>query len=277
MENANSPEYLEKIRNQVIENLKRTAFAPSVQMTDVPREPLMPGMDEETERALDDQDEDENKDTRTTKRRFDKYIEKDGELSDSEDEEEAAAIGVRRQGYGRKRRNQVDYRNFDGESGIDSFAATPREGTAAPETGRDVDEKMGSVQIEAMQTEPPTRPESTIPDAEPSSETAVEKDKTEPPAATNGDGPADTTMTDAPAERIQSETPAVPEGPSDISHQESTEEVRQRPGPDMTPPQEPEDTAQGAGNEGTNTDVATAPAAAGAAAPTTDKPNASNE
>lgn len=31
MDNANSPEYLEKIKNQVIENLRRTSFAPSVQ------------------------------------------------------------------------------------------------------------------------------------------------------------------------------------------------------------------------------------------------------
>merc|ERR1711939_299144 len=45
MDNANSKEYLEKILTQVLENLKRTAHAPSVQMTDVPRESL--GMKDE--------------------------------------------------------------------------------------------------------------------------------------------------------------------------------------------------------------------------------------
>ncbi|KAJ1901232.1 histone deacetylase [Coemansia sp. IMI 209127] len=37
-ENSNSPEYLERIRTQVLQNLDRTRFAPSVQMHDVPRD-----------------------------------------------------------------------------------------------------------------------------------------------------------------------------------------------------------------------------------------------
>ncbi|KAJ1667362.1 histone deacetylase [Coemansia sp. RSA 1646] len=37
-ENSNSPEYLERIRTQVLQNLDRTRFAPSVQMQDVPRD-----------------------------------------------------------------------------------------------------------------------------------------------------------------------------------------------------------------------------------------------
>ena len=57
MDNANSREYLEKIRIQVIENLKRTTFAPSVQMQDVPRDSL--AMNDEDEAAMDDLDEDE--------------------------------------------------------------------------------------------------------------------------------------------------------------------------------------------------------------------------
>ncbi|KAJ1737701.1 histone deacetylase [Coemansia sp. Benny D160-2] len=36
--NSNSPEYLERIRTQVLQNLDRTRFAPSVQMQDVPRD-----------------------------------------------------------------------------------------------------------------------------------------------------------------------------------------------------------------------------------------------
>ncbi|KAL8822405.1 MAG: hypothetical protein Q9191_006856 [Dirinaria sp. TL-2023a] len=112
MDNANSPEYLEKIKMQVIENLKRTAFAPSVQMTDVPRDPE--GLDDEADAMLDDEDEDEHKDQRWTKRRWDKYVEKEGELSESEDEEENERNGVRRQPGTRKRRNMMDYQNLGG-------------------------------------------------------------------------------------------------------------------------------------------------------------------
>ncbi|KAL9063896.1 MAG: hypothetical protein Q9161_009211 [Pseudevernia consocians] len=110
MDNANSMEYLQKIKVQVIENLKRTTFAPSVQMTDVPRDPE--GMNDEADAELDDLDEDENPDSRYTKRRWDKYMEKDGELSDSEDEDENEANGVRRQPNATKRRrNMMDYQN----------------------------------------------------------------------------------------------------------------------------------------------------------------------
>ncbi|KAJ2035012.1 histone deacetylase [Coemansia sp. S3946] len=38
VENSNSPEYLERIKNQVLMNLERTHFAPSVQMQDTPRD-----------------------------------------------------------------------------------------------------------------------------------------------------------------------------------------------------------------------------------------------
>jgi histone deacetylase 1/2 len=128
MDNANTRDYLDKIRTQVIENLRRTAFAPSVQMTDVPREPLVEGMDDEADAILDDLDEDENKDKRFTKRRFDQYIEKVGELSDSEDEEENATNGVRHQPNAEKRRNRVNYRNLAvADSGVDSGMGTPRD------------------------------------------------------------------------------------------------------------------------------------------------------
>ena len=105
MDNANTPEYLEKIKIQVIENLKRTAFAPSVQMTDVPRDPE--GMNDEADAELDDADEDENPDARYTKRRWDKYVEKEGELSDSDDEDMNAANGVRKQPEAAKRRRDM--------------------------------------------------------------------------------------------------------------------------------------------------------------------------
>lgn len=126
MDNANSQEYLEKIKVQVIENLKRTTFAPSVQMTDVPRNP-----DEDPDSVLDDLDEDDHKDQRYTKRRWDKYIEKDGELSESEDEDENDSNGVRRQPGARKRRNMMDFQNPDAvmdDEELGSGAVSPQRG-----------------------------------------------------------------------------------------------------------------------------------------------------
>lgn len=147
MDNANTKEYLDKIRRQVAENLKRTAFAPSVQMTDVPRDPLVGAMDDEADAILDDLDEDENKDKRVTKRRFDQYVEKPGELSDSEDEEENAANGIRRQPGAFRRQNQVNYRNLDvTDSGVDSGLATPREASSV--AGDDMDTTMADAKME---------------------------------------------------------------------------------------------------------------------------------
>lgn len=144
MDNANTRDYLEKIRTQVVENLKRTAFAPSVQMTDVPRNPLVDGIDDEADDVLDDLDEDENKDKRFTQRRFDKYVEKPGELSESEDEEENSANGIRRQPNAIRRRNQTNYRNIDAvESGLESGIATPQEASSVGDV--EIDTKMPDI------------------------------------------------------------------------------------------------------------------------------------
>ncbi|KAB8229133.1 hypothetical protein BDV23DRAFT_159000 [Aspergillus alliaceus] len=158
MDNANTKEYLDKIRVQVVENLKRTSFAPSVQMTDVPRDPLVEGMDDEADAILDDLDEDENKDKRFTKRRFDQYVEKPGELSDSEDEEENAANGIRRQPNALKRRDHVNYRNLDVDSGLESGIATPAEASSVPDDDMDTtaDAKMGDAPL--TETEAPATP-----------------------------------------------------------------------------------------------------------------------
>jgi len=139
MDNANSKEYLEKILVQVLENMKRTMHAPSVQMQDVPRESM--AMDDEEEAALDDLDEDENPDRRRTQRQFDKHIEHNGELTDSEDEGLNEANGVRKHMSARKRRQIANYRNItdvNNDSGIDSAIATPQAGSSLP----DADDEM---------------------------------------------------------------------------------------------------------------------------------------
>lgn len=54
MQNANSDDYLRKVRDQVIQNISRTQFAPSVQMSQVPRDPEDLGdVEEDTAAAKD--------------------------------------------------------------------------------------------------------------------------------------------------------------------------------------------------------------------------------
>lgn len=143
MDNANSPEYLSKIKTQVLENLKRTTFAPSVQMAEVPRDPV--GLDEEADAALDDLDEDDNKDTRWTERRWDKYKEKDGELSESEDEGENKRNGVRRQPGGKRRRNMMDYQDPVGlDDDIPSGAVSSKRARSRERNGNAGDDGLSS-------------------------------------------------------------------------------------------------------------------------------------
>ncbi|PWY73764.1 hypothetical protein BO94DRAFT_538806 [Aspergillus sclerotioniger CBS 115572] len=238
MDNANTKEYLDKIRTQVVENLKRTAFAPSVQMTDVPREPLVEGMDDEADAILDDLDEDENKDKRFTKRRFDQYIEKPGELSDSEDEDEAAANGVRRQPGVLKRRNQVNYRNLDvNDSGLESGMATPQDASSIPDDDMDAtgDAKMTEApepETEAQGTPSAAEAPSRAEDASATEQTEMAVDGQEPaaPSAPISRQPSpkpqdeDTPMVDAGEDTPQPEkSEAVAEGQSEEEKKPSEE------------------------------------------------------
>ncbi|KAL1898021.1 histone deacetylase [Ceratocystis pirilliformis] len=124
MDNANSPEYLDKIKAAVIDNLRHTAPAPSVQMQDVPRQPLG-GMTDEEEAELDDLNEDLHKDSRMTQREWEKKVANEAELEpDSEDEEMAHSIGGPRPTAPKRTFN--DYRNDEME--VDSGNATPANG-----------------------------------------------------------------------------------------------------------------------------------------------------
>lgn len=158
MENQNSPEYLEKIKIQVIENLKKTTFAPSVQMQDVPRNSMMGDLDEEDDR-LNDADEDENMDTRHTQHRSDKHIERADELDESDDEEGNRNLGLHSNGT-HKRRNHANHQNIpqddemDVDSGVPSPNAQPEVEDAIPTitaTNAQVnDEVMENKQLEAI-------------------------------------------------------------------------------------------------------------------------------
>ncbi|KAF2006358.1 hypothetical protein P154DRAFT_570423 [Amniculicola lignicola CBS 123094] len=112
MENANSHDYLTKIRQAVIENIRRTG-KPSVEaFQTIPDNPLTRGMESDDEDEMDDLDADQNADKRMTKRQRDQQIEAEGEFYDpSDDEEYNASIGVRRQPGQRRRRNILDFQN----------------------------------------------------------------------------------------------------------------------------------------------------------------------
>ncbi len=145
MDNANSPEYLEKIKNQVLDNLKRTtSAAPSVQMQDVPREPM--GMDEtldEEEGRLDDEEADleASKDRRYTNRLWDKHTERDDELSESEDEDMAAGLGVKKQPGRPRRRGIMEYNNPHAPADFNSGDNTPMDDEARSLNGHEEEEE----------------------------------------------------------------------------------------------------------------------------------------
>ncbi|KAK2599949.1 histone deacetylase [Conoideocrella luteorostrata] len=110
MENSNSREYLDKITAAVIDNLRQTGPAPSVQMQDVPRRPFG-GMTDEEEAELDDMDEDENKDVRMTEHRWDKAVENGAEFEPSDDDEMASANGATR--IAENKGSFTDFKNND--------------------------------------------------------------------------------------------------------------------------------------------------------------------
>lgn len=122
MENSNSREYLEKITAAVIDNLRQTGPAPSVQMQEVPRRPFG-GMTDEEEAELDDLDEDENKDVRMTEHRWDKHVENGAEFEPSDDDEMASANGATRSSN--NNRALTDFQNAE---------ATENGGSKSPKT-----------------------------------------------------------------------------------------------------------------------------------------------
>ena len=213
MENANSTEYLEKIKNAVIENLKKTG-APSVQMQDVPRQSLG-GMTDEDDAELDDLDEDRNKDVRMTQRRWEQKVTRDDEFEESDDEEMAEANGVYQTNG--KRKSIMDYKNPHAPqdesrqpSPVISRAASPvpraadeTENVEGDETMEDVEAKA-EAEAEAPEPEEPVAVKEAEPEpAPPAAEATMQVDEdgdvdmAEPepaaaPAASEGVEPTET-------------------------------------------------------------------------------------
>ncbi|KAM0253487.1 hypothetical protein ACHAP5_000516 [Fusarium lateritium] len=216
MENSNSREYLEKITSAVIDNLRQTGPAPSVQLQDVPRKPFG-GMTDEEEAELDDLDEDENKDVRMSEHRWDKHVEHDNEFEPSDDDDMARANGATRQNG--NKRSFTDYRK--GEMEVDNPDAPPAKvanGTPADES---VDEHVAEDTHDIN--------DDTIDDISahgqadkdlPEKEVEKPKETAKEPETTKVDGDGDVGMEDSAAaeetttiktEEIEPEAPAEPQ------------------------------------------------------------------
>lgn len=170
MENANSTEYLEKIKNAVIENLKKTG-APSVQMQDVPRQSLG-GMTDEDDAELDDLDEDRNKDVRMTQRRWEQKVTRDDEFEESDDEEMAEANGVYQTNG--KRKSIMDHKNPHAPedesrqpSPVISRASSPVPPAADGADNAEGDETMEDVEAQAETAAPEPEEPVAVKEAEP--------------------------------------------------------------------------------------------------------------
>lgn len=164
MENANSHDYLHKIKSAVIENIRRTG-RPSVEaFTTIPDVPGSLGrhMDSEAEDEEDDEDVDANPDKRVTQRQRDKQIEHDGELYDaSDDEDYKNNLGVRGQPGQKKRRNITDFPNpnsapvheedaLNGDSTVSTrqASAAVKSRTNTPATGEQAADEDGDIEMD---------------------------------------------------------------------------------------------------------------------------------
>jgi len=137
MENANSHDYLHKIKSTVIENIRRTG-KPSVEaFTDIAPNPFLGRMDSDGEDEDNDDDADLNPDVRMTQRQRDQQIEHEGELYDeSEDEDYKNSLGVRAQPGVKKRRHITDFPNPNAAAAddIDALDGDDMNGTSAVST-----------------------------------------------------------------------------------------------------------------------------------------------
>ncbi|KAF4945565.1 hypothetical protein FGADI_11821 [Fusarium gaditjirri] len=239
MENSNSREYLEKITASVIDNLRQTGPAPSVQLQDVPRKPFG-GMTDEEEAELDDLDEDENKDVRMTEHRWDKHVEHDNEFEASDDDEMARAHGATRQNG--NKRTFTDYRK--GEMEVDNADAPPAKVTNGASAGEPAEEQAGEDAhdvnddtIDDISAPAPAEKEA------PPKESEKPDEATKEPEASKVDGDGDVGMEDSAApeetaikkEEVEPEAPAEPPAPTEKASkdepaaQETTDSATKEP------------------------------------------------
>lgn len=211
MENANSREYLEKIKAAVFENLRHTVPVPSVQMQDVP--PSFGAMTDEEEAELDDLNEDLNKDVRVTEHAADKRTSNEAEFEDSGDEEMPEANGAPRGDTPRKR----------------PFTDFGREGAPQSSTGTPANESPADAEIEGEVPEAED-PDVTIEDADAAvAATTEDKPEAEPePESKKDDEPAAPEAEPERASKSKSKEPE-PEPAPEVKAQEETPKENKEP------------------------------------------------
>lgn len=204
MENANSHDYLHKIKTTVIDNIRRTG-RPSVEaFANIPTNPLTRA--EEDSDAEDDLDTDMNPDVRSTERQQDRRIAHDGELyDDSDDEDYKNGLGVRAQPGSKPRRRITDDPNPNAAKpdSLDKLQA--------------LDDANGDSAVSTRQTSPAGSRTPALADPSAADDADVDvdvdmDDAADPPAAPTDAAaapPADTTASQSPATNL---TP--PESPS---------------------------------------------------------------
>lgn len=163
MANQNTPEYLDKIKTRLFENLRMLPHAPGVQMQAIPEDAINDESDEE---------EKENPDERISIRASDKRITGDIEYSDSEDDEKKTD----RQSFKRKR---VKTEEASGEKKDEpASAAAPSSGDAATKEPSKEPKPEPTAETpkepEKKSEKPPEKTETEAPPAE-------KKDPVEPP------------------------------------------------------------------------------------------------
>lgn len=247
MENSNSREYLEKITSAVIDNLRQTGPAPSVQMQDVPRKPFG-GMTDEEEAELDDLDEDENKDVRMTEHRWDKAVENGAEFEASDDEDMSAANGATRRNG--NKRGFINYEKEDVASENGGKSASPKDKQedgskeiADPEShdvNDDTIEDVGTTEEQEKDAEQEAEQEEKdkseskkqqvdadgdvgMEDSAPTEDAAIKQEEAEPEAATETDQ-ADKPAEDKPAEKEPSEPTVEKDTAEPKAEEPATEE-----------------------------------------------------
>jgi histone deacetylase 1/2 len=198
MDNVNSPEYLNKIKRSVIENIRRTG-KPGVQAIHTPRDMDSEGEDE-------DEDDDNNPDVRETRMQRDRKIEKENEFEDSDNEME----GVNGNGLAPKRSRITDYANplaviGPGDEDISMSGANGNANEADDEENGAADDE-DEIASEASKT--PAQALLASQAATPTLELGEDADGDDMEVDDEAAAAAATTATDTPAPGTQTATPA---------------------------------------------------------------------
>ncbi|CAL1696435.1 unnamed protein product [Somion occarium] len=170
MEDMNTPGYLERVKNIVMQNIRLVGGPPSVQMTDIPRVPI--------DAMMEDANEDEDlipPDERRHPRLLDTRRQADGELSDSDDEGEggrrnhASHRDADNLAHSTGRRAAVGIMSAGSTHGIGTSMATavtggtptPVAGSSNNQSDMDVDEETPLAQMVGRKKKKPGRKSST--------------------------------------------------------------------------------------------------------------------